>query len=86
MNRKTTGTLESLIPARSAIRPSSTSRSGIQPPDAENRTFGGVGALTGAIPSGPPDSWRCRRAVTRSKWRVPMAPPAWRSSRSTKLG
>lgn len=27
----------------------------VQPPDAENRTSGGVGALTGAIPSGPSD-------------------------------
>jgi len=27
----------------------------MQPPDAENRTSGGVGGVTGAIPSPPPD-------------------------------
>ncbi len=27
----------------------------IQPPDAENRMSGGVGGMTGAIPSSPPD-------------------------------
>ena len=35
----------------------------VQPPDAENRTSGGVGALTGAIPSGRPD----HRNVERSR-------------------
>ena len=27
----------------------------VQPPDAENRMSGGVGGMTGAIPSSPPD-------------------------------
>ncbi len=28
-----------------------------QPPDAENRMSGGVGGMTGAIPSSRPDYW-----------------------------
>ena len=35
----------------------------VQPPYAENRTYGGVGALAGAIPSGRPDRCRSQRAM-----------------------
>jgi len=36
---------------------------GVQPPDAENRMSGGVGEVTGAIPSPRPDQFIRRKAV-----------------------
>jgi hypothetical protein len=47
-----------------SIRPRRRVNGGrVQPPDAENRTSGGVGGLTGAIPSARPDQWRQTRVV-----------------------
>ena len=47
-----TATSEDLM---DAIRPRSIVRAGLQPPDAENRTSGGVGASAGLILPRPPD-------------------------------
>ena len=52
---KRSGSARSKLWTGETDRSCQRSRFIIQPPDAENRMSGGVGALTGAIPSGPPD-------------------------------
>ena len=48
-----------------SIRPRRDKARWYQPPDAENRTSGGVGAVTGAIPSGDPIQ---RSGLISSEW------------------
>ena len=49
----------------------------VQPPDAENRTSGGVGEFRGAIPGTQPD--RKGRHVSYVRGRLPQATPGKRS-------